>query len=272
MAEDKLNYLITHYRDLPQQQSKQWFILRSLRLGGSETSIIDRSEKAILKYLKTRRKKNKSLYCRWGNLFEDIAKAKLRHEGYEIHEFGGIPSTNLPFAYSPDGILIKDGKLMLLEIKCPFIRDIIKKPEVSSAYKRQLQMGLNITPCDVGWFKQYMFRRVSYEQWAENKSFNRPWHKNYKIKLPDGLDVWGGLIVWEGKHMFMEDFREERPSKIYYSFNEDIMLRYKQLRTGYACFFKCFHETSEIVEPEPFTKEEIAKMWLIYGKMLDLYN
>ena len=72
--------------------------------------------------------------CAWGNLFEPIAR-KYFEKKHSVSVFGHTVSQNFAdndplfgkVTCSPDGYFLNsDNKLVLLEFKCPFKREISK--------------------------------------------------------------------------------------------------------------------------------------------------
>ncbi len=266
----KLNYLQDNYKNLAQQASKAWLLARSGRFGGSEMGTVLNGKRKLEKLIVSKRepKYDKNVYCAWGLTFEIVAKMKMMMDGYEIHEFGAIPCSNLPIAYSPDGVFISkiDNDLWLLEIKCPFIRNIRKDTEVKFDYQKQVQTGMHVLPCSKTLFKQFMFRRCHSWQLHRDGLFDKNFHKNWRIKCE--TKKWWGLLYWDDNEKLNEDFKMEVPTNIYISLVDDVNEEHKKLRTGTYMFFKCFHEDKHIIEKRPFEKTEINAVWKAYENLM----
>lgn len=90
-------------------------------------------------------------FFKWGNMFEPVANDiySLLHYGVVIHEFGLLPHPKHSFfGASPDGIT--DTGIMV-EIKCPYKRKIVKGGEVPKQYYYQIQGQLEVcglSECD----------------------------------------------------------------------------------------------------------------------------
>lgn len=89
-----------------------------------------------------------------GNTFED-AVVKIYEKKYKtkVHEFGCLPHPTISFlAASPDGI---DSHGRMVEIKCPYSREIHKTPPIDYWMQTQMQMevcGFDVThfiECDI---------------------------------------------------------------------------------------------------------------------------
>lgn len=107
----------------------------------------------------------------WGNKYEPVANSSYskRNNNIKIHEFGMITNYKYPFlGVSPDGIT-DDGKM--LEIKCPFSRNIDGK--IKPEYYHQMQEQMYV--CD---FKICDFLECKIVELTED---------NFKITLKNNL-------------------------------------------------------------------------------------
>ena len=101
----------------------------------------------------------KSDATEWGNFFEDIAAVcyqKKKNPSVELIQPNLIYHSKEDFlAASPDRI-IKDGNnLSLLEIKCPFKRNLSDKP--AKMYLAQIQHQLEVCDLDIGYLWECSF-------------------------------------------------------------------------------------------------------------------
>lgn len=96
---------------------------------------------------------------RRGLIFESIARELVQKElGEIITECGFVTGDDELFGCSPDGLIVKEGKIeAIIEIKCPnpvsFYEQLMNcaKPE----YQAQMQFQLNICDCPRGYFVIY---------------------------------------------------------------------------------------------------------------------
>src|SRR3990167_7874628 len=87
-----------------------------------------------------------NIYTEHGNRYELAAIQKYLSLTDNIHiDLNIIPHNYIDFiAYSPDGICIdKDGNIILIEVKCPYTRKIVKG-EIPSYYIPQVQLGMQV--------------------------------------------------------------------------------------------------------------------------------
>jgi hypothetical protein len=167
-AAEKIEALKKFYENLPKQGSSEW--LSSRKIGASAAAGVlgvskYSSPKQVALELLGLGDFEHRIETKWGTIFEDAVKKWLEHY-IEIHEFGSIPGFGFPTVYtscSPDGVFIMTpefaqihknnvnemvGRVMLLEIKCPYARYI--KPEVPEYYIPQLKVGMRTIDCCEG--------------------------------------------------------------------------------------------------------------------------
>lgn len=272
LGELKLNYLKRNYGDLAQQGSQAWLTGRATRFGGSEMNYIVTNKIKELIQKKQDTFDTSNLFCLWGNIFEEVAKAWLEYKyKYKIHEFGAIPATDYPLAYSPDGVYIdpESKDLYLLEIKCPFLRSVNNKTKIKKEYLSQIQTGMNILPCNKTNFVQFKFRRCFESQIDKVGKYDRFFHNKYeKGSLQKCLFY--GLIYWETSDGIREEFCQMKPSAILWSFAHDIKRLLNTKDYGCYCYFKCFGYKQEIVNKDPdFLMNYSDQLWKAYGKLME---
>lgn len=276
IGENKLYYLKKNYSNLAQQGSESWLKGRSTRFGGSEIEQVTYSNKSASKLIlnKLNQKFKTNLYCWWGNVFENIAKEWLTHEkNIGIHEFGAIPSTNYPVAYSPDGLFIQDNDLILLEIKCPFLQDVVEnKLIIKNAYEKQIQMGMQILPCPKTLFAQFKFRKCTYFQLKQIGKYERWFHKE-KNRSPEQKELWHGALYWDKKHAIKYGQCVDEPiSKIYYSFKENVYEICENFNNGTLMYFKCFYVKETYISKDPLFEEKFnTVIWEKYGELMQSF-
>lgn len=145
------------------QRSQEWYAKRYNQIGASElSSVFNKNpfcsqKKYILKKTipppppesaEAAAAFTGNKHTQHGVRFEDIAIMLYeRRRCVRVHEFGSIDDENLSFiSASPDGIT-DDG--IMLEIKCPYEREIIGLPPVYYWYQMQQQMHVcNLNQCD----------------------------------------------------------------------------------------------------------------------------
>lgn len=111
-------------------------------------------------------KSGSNMFFKWGNLFEPVANDlySIMHD-VKVHEFGLIKHHTYDFfGASPDGI--SDVGIMV-EIKCPFKRKIIKDGDVPTQYYYQIQGQLDVCNLDVCDYFECEFERIKSEELLE---------------------------------------------------------------------------------------------------------
>ena len=259
----KLKYLQNCYGSLPKQGTSDWMKMRENRLGGSEIYKFINT-KRMSTFKKNRLKRINNVCTWWGLSFEVIAKDVLNMKGYTIYDFGSLPSCTLPMAYSPDGFIVDNNELVLLEIKCPIYRHIKLETPIKPEYSAQVQAGMKITPADITWFCRFLFRKCSVNQIDILRAYDRKFHHEcYKSKgrypeMPDELAV--GCLWWDTNNLIKEDIILRRPDELVWSTKPNISEHTK----GTIMYFKLFRITKDIISPLPvFSDEEV---WDAYQK------
>lgn len=199
---EQLNFILKNWAELPRQGSEAWFESRRTRIGGSEmAAAIGKSPYQTRHDLVVRKKERKRLRaaaCTFGRIFEPVAKTFVEKElGVTVHEVGAIPATRVPVCYSPDGLMVVDEKLKLLEIKCPFRRSRLNI--VPDHYLCQVQTGMSVLPCDEAFFYQFRFRACTLAQLGGSVKYNRWLHTESYKRCPEKKPIAFGWIYFRGE-------------------------------------------------------------------------
>lgn len=195
----KLFYYQNKFKNLAIQGSEEWIEARSYSFGGSEMSTLVGKNKYenwdSLLVRKSNSNNFRSDATEWGHLFEPISKLFIEKQfGSCIYEFGSIPHSYYPVCYSPDGLMVLDDNLVMIEIKNPIYRGIHSIPE---GYLEQVKTGMdiiNVKYCD---FWQFRFRRCKLDTGPWNFQYDRVYHKEYRKRCKDMGPVSFGYIYWE---------------------------------------------------------------------------
>jgi len=200
LARAKLEYL-RHLATLsPPQGTTAWLEGRASQFGGSEVAaLLGENPYQTMNEMvqnKTSNTRHESVACCFGRLFEPVCKQVLEMlKDWKIEEISCIKSSQFPIAYSPDGVVIDDQQLMLLEIKCPMMRnDLNKIPEY---YLPQVKTGMAIMPVDGCYFIQARFRLCSMQHLDDSSRYNRYFHAESAKNVPAKVPIVKGLIYWE---------------------------------------------------------------------------
>jgi len=280
IGEVKLHYLKTNYDNLARQGSDAWLEGRKCRFGGSEIGQITEKKKKLGDELITNKINEvfvSNLFCWWGTTFEPVAKSYLEFTGkYKIHEFGAVPSSQYPVAYSPDGVFIHNGDkdLWLLEIKCPFLRNVDAETSIKRNYELQVQMGMQILPITKCNFVQIKFRRCRHYHIGEIGKYDRKFHQELK-RSKQQTELWFGAIYWKTNDGIREDFdMTKEPTIIYKSFETpDLFEICESYDTGMLMYFKCFYVNETTVTKDNKSIEKYdTLLWDRYRQLIDLQN
>lgn len=278
LGEIKLHYLKTNYVNLARQGSESWIKGRRTRFGGSEINRVIGTNKTSSKLIKDKVDQVfiSNLYCWWGNTFEPIAKEYLLFKfNYIIEEFGAIPSSNFPVAYSPDGVFINpvDDDLWLLEIKCPFLRNLDEESVVPKNYISQVQMGMQILPCTKSLFSQFKFRLCKLEHINKEGKYSRAFHREQK-RSKEQKEIWFGSIYWNDTHGLKYGYNDKRdPTAIYYSFKDKVVELSESYNRGTLMYFKCFYVSNITVDKDPkFYENTNTKIFEKYEELILTYK
>lgn len=168
---------IKRYQGYAEQGTEDWLISRMTRIGSSEIFDFCRNQDTVVK----RKVANKSFFsnfCAFGQIFERVAKAELeRIFETNIVEVGAIPYADapIPLLASPDGLFKGvDGKLHLIEIKCPVTR---KVGEIPLRYKYQMEAQLMCVPdATAVYFCDFEYRIKRQDQ-IGTTDYNKLFHK-----------------------------------------------------------------------------------------------
>lgn len=278
---DKILFLQKCYGNLPQQDTPEWLNSRKYLFGGSEIGTILKDsfrnrEKAL--NLISKKAKNvqsiQNLFMWWGKVFEQVAKMYLKYvRGMDIFEFGFVPASDLPIGYSPDGIIIDEfykHLLCLLEIKCPFLRNVNDHTKVDPTYKEQVQCGMHIFPCHRTLFLQFKFRRCFRDQLDKITEYDRKLHKEGKNILPQ-KEIFKGYLYWKGEHELKEGKEQRMPDVMLCDFMnahyyDEVCKNYK---TGTIMFFKCFFIKQDYIERHHSWRNKVEKLiWQRHNLLL----
>ena len=169
---------------LGKQGTEKW--LSERRIGGSTVGGVLKKNKYSSPYKEAKRilygsdfKGNK--FTNWGKIMEHIAQLYLeKTQNIKIYEFGSVPGLMDKYrpitTYSPDGVYEKNGEKILIEIKCPFQRQV--DGSISDAYYEQLQLGLRtLSFCKRAEFYDFVIRV------CDPEDFN--WSANYHKRSKD---------------------------------------------------------------------------------------
>lgn len=181
---ERLNTYFNYYSDLPAQGTLEWKAGRKIG-ASSAASILNQNkfssmEDCALSLLNLKPREPPQITMEWGHLFEPAAKIYLSNV-ISIREFGSIPgfgnadTRKIYTSCSPDGLFIMTeefadmndpienkyiGEIGLLEIKCPYRRNI--GDEIPIYYYPQLYLGMRtIDICEFASFCEFGFRICS---------------------------------------------------------------------------------------------------------------
>lgn len=256
----------------PEQLSPEWFQMRkSVITASSMSSLLIRDEQTCKKYVElynlqeTFKYDNKccnpysskldyfkskvigskftgSTATYWGQKYEPIVQQIYAiNNKTTVLEFGLIPHDTIPFlACSPDGIT-PEG--VILEIKCPFRRQITGIPPLY--YYFQVQQQLEVCDLDFCDFVEYSFIEFeSEEEWLDEETLETDVYNRGLFIQIEKIDENGNTTGQENNEYFY-------PEKEYID-NEEALL-------GWAKYYMA-----------NINKDMKAKISVVYYKVIDL--
>lgn len=188
------------YGNLPSQGSADWHKGRKVCFGGAEMGSLFGENKYETKKKMMDRKINPDMdnndCTNWGRWFEPVSKVFVQQQYGPIFEFGSIPHSYYPVAYSPDGILVQDKELVLLEIKNPIRRGIF---DIPPHYMYQIKTGMCVINVKYTLFVQCRFRRCTLQSGNWTTHYDRNYHKEFKRRCPDAKPIHFGYLHWKAQ-------------------------------------------------------------------------
>lgn len=302
IGKNKLEYLYKKFSSLPPQGSEMWLKSRSMIFGGSEIGIVvsqsnsnnnnnnndnteNKKEKECVKLIINKVNQRfdcNPLYVWWGTVFENVAKLYLKKSyNTRIYEFGSVPCSNLPIAYSPDGLIIDNTTkdLVLLEIKCPFLRNVNDKTKIKPNYRMQIQAGMYVLPCNYTDFFQFKFRKCYESHLLDDGEYDYGFHQEWKLRNKYPLKVvFSGALWWDEDCGIREDIivdGKKLPNKIYTSLDDPnfVVNTTMHIKTGVLMYFKCLYVSLIKVKRDKKFREKYEDIiWDRYDKLLTAYT
>ncbi len=271
----KLKFLIEQYGHLPKQGTDAWLQSRKTKIGGSEVAaVMGKSHFCTYDELIANKKAAQPLVtaaCTFGRVFEIVAKQHLASKGDEIHELGAIPCSRYPVCYSPDGVLVVDDDLVLVEIKCPWRRKHIE--EVPVQYMYQIQTGMSVLPCEKCVFLQFIFRLCRVEDLGFNERYNRYLHFDSKKTMPPSKPRRWGFVHFAADTDLIDMGRLEPDTADNLCIADTLVAEvhwesHDIPTSGYVMPFKLFHETALTVARDAGFLDRIGKtLWQTHLKL-----
>lgn len=270
----KLEYYIQKFRALPFQGSADWLEGRLFSFGGSEmASVLGKNPYESWEKLKENKSLRASVHndaTEWGHLFEPVAKQFVKKAWGEIYEFGSIPHSQYPVCYSPDGLMVLENELVLLEIKTPIQRGIKK---IAEAYYIQVQTGLGVIAAKYALFAQFRFRRCKWGTDPKNTVYDRFYHLEFRKRCIDMYPFAWGFFWWDVdvplcdlaslKNMSTVMQKANVKPKLYVDTYPTEMIDH-----GYVLMWKCFEQCYSSIKKEKdflYNKEEM--LWKKYEEL-----
>lgn len=160
-----IEWLAKHDNNIT-QHSDAWHVARTTTIGGSSISTIMGLNpfETIASLVSGRCKMSSfdgSIMTEWGNIFEPLICSWVSIKYNTTIRADKFFISNGNLSYSPDGLCIIDGKVVLLEFKCPFMRIPGKTPP--KYYVPQVKMGLEMIPItEYGLFVEAIYRKCAW--------------------------------------------------------------------------------------------------------------
>jgi hypothetical protein len=209
-----------------QQRSPEWLMLRMSRVTGSVAHSIFSIEDDMIACCEVLFEKlglpsgfRGNIFTEWGSNLESRALDKLSrdHPFLDVRQVGFIEHANDPsIGISPDAIAFdrRTSKVLLIEVKCPFVRDIRKG--IKDEYVSQVQLSLEVLrshglDCDC-LFVQYTphpTEDVTYEYVTRDPRWMVRFSKNLE-RFWSEVEAWRGRSVLEHPLYAQWELRKKR--------------------------------------------------------------
>lgn len=255
------------------QGSDDWLDGRQYCIGGSEMSTVLGKNKYDTweKLMQTKAGKHFDATdaTEWGHLFEQVAKHYIRKEYGTIYEFGSIPHCLYPVCYSPDGIIVENDHLVLLEIKSPIYRGVHKIPE---PYLYQVYTGMNIIHVKYTLFVQCRFRRCKYGTNPHSTIYDRKYHIEYRKRCKDAFPLSWGYLYWDcpGPLQDLAELKDMCPAILQSKVNPSIHIEDKTFNPthGKVLMWKLFEINYSTIKPKKFFLDHMSDfLWTKYKQL-----
>lgn len=277
----KLDYYQNKFYQSVLQGTDEWLKGRSFAFGGSEMgSVFGENKYESWQDLLNKKALQTFTKCdatEWGHLFEPIAKLYLQKSHGTIYEFGSIPHSYLPVCYSPDGLLVMEDELVLLEIKNPIWRSVHKIPEM---YIHQIQTGMNIINVKYCLFAQFRFRRCKLGTSPWSVTYDRVYHKEYRKRCKDQGNISYGYLYWPTEDDLVDLGTVEsifaELQKIPLDIQPKIIIEEKfdpTITKGKVLMWKLFEKKIDKIEPvKNYLQDKEEALWSKYKEMRNFTN
>jgi putative phage-type endonuclease len=185
-TDDLIKQILTYlekYKHLPMQHTKEWLEFKKYTIGGSQIATImglnafETLGSLTDKKLGASKKEPPSTMIKmwWGNLFEPLVKAYLEYS-FDTTIYGDemmvVSNEYKDVSYSPDGLAVIEGKITLLEFKCPYNR--LPYGQIPKYYLPQVKMGMDMIPiCNCALFSEAVFRKCRWGDIANTVAYDR---------------------------------------------------------------------------------------------------
>lgn len=150
--------------------TESWFMKRNQNFGGSELSSILQPRNGVTMEIAIDRKlegfRHGGINFFFGEIFESIV-CKIVFKNKKIYKIRRVPHDYLPVVISTDGVFVNGDELVMVEIKCPYRRNLYKT--LPYFHQPQMLSCLDITGCDRGLFIDARIRRCSLSDLDYNK-------------------------------------------------------------------------------------------------------
>jgi len=177
----KLSDMFDHFKRITvggEQHSNEWFVERNKRITASSIgTVIKNTQSNTYKKLLCEkfepsvvRKFRGSPATIWGTMFEPVAREIYSQKNkVNVMEYGLIPHQKYEFiGASPDGVTDTG---LLLEIKCPYSRNITNK--IPKHYYEQVQHQLEVCDYNKCHYAEFVFGKdIDEQHWLESFKYD----------------------------------------------------------------------------------------------------
>lgn len=237
-----------------QQRTTEWHQARRGTVGGSTIATFTprgnpykKTNQLLMEKISGNSARVPNIVCQWGVLFEDILCrfTEAKHNTQVVGENVFCIHPEKPhFSYSPDGLCVLDGKITLLEFKCPYSR--LPTAKMPYYYEPQVLMGMEmIDICEQALFVEAVIRKCKIQD-----ALTTNYDQSLKQKIADTYrPIAVGVLALYHPTGYVET----------------------SVITDDDCFADCF--TDDTFEPLKATTKDMSAMNIHqFGDLLDLYD
>lgn len=179
------------------QRSQEWYDLVRYTIGGSDIYDMYQNNFNFIQRKLLPFDASGVISFAWGRRCENITKLIMeRFYNLKIYECSPFPGKIPELRFSPDGLAIIDGKLILFEFKSLISRKIVRNGKIIEKYIWQINTGLSVVPeIDEFVYVEAIYRMCKVNDLDFNNTNYIPVAKSQNEKLNEPIAL--GIIYFK---------------------------------------------------------------------------